>query len=113
MDKNILKQLYERKDSSRKKALLKVYKEIVLQNTSLEFICQLINSDLGANLVSVSDLKYIRYWYRKNASKYTQSKVRKSEEVKPVKPASNAVSWTSEEDIINKKPNVTSKFSKE
>lgn len=112
MDKNILKQLYERKDSSRKKALLKVYKEIVLQDTSLEFICQLINSDLGANLVTISDLKYVRYWNRKNASKYTQSKVVTNEANRPIEPTKGKVSWTTEEEIINKKSSIISKFSK-
>lgn len=60
MDKELIKQLYSRGDSKRKKVLYEVYKDLFLQKLSIEFTAKQLNEYLGEELVSIIDIKYIR-----------------------------------------------------
>ncbi len=60
MNKELIKQLYSIGDSKRKKVLYEVYKDLFLQNLSIEFTAKQLNEYLGEELVSIIDIKYIR-----------------------------------------------------
>jgi len=115
MDKKTVKELYERKDRRRKLALCKAYSAWLFMDTSLKFIQERINRDLGFNLVAEQDIKYIRHHFKSQLQIVAKSslvgKVNALEEILPAPPA-EGVSWTNPDEVINNQNSLKSKFSK-
>lgn len=66
--KKLLLQLYERKDTKRRRFLYLHYRSIFEKPYSIGYTIEIINRDLGKSLVNAQDIKYIRA----NAFKWKQ-----------------------------------------
>lgn len=114
IDKNIVKELYNCGDRKRKKALFMVYSELILMDTSIKFIRDRINKDLGFELITESEIKYIRHHFK-------SKEILKAESQSPISPIKynshnmvnikNDVEWTDPDEIGNNKNILKSKFS--
>jgi hypothetical protein len=72
LNKEILIDLFERKDKKRRKILYELYAELVLTSLSAYYVAEMINSDLGKpELIDANDVRYCRYYFRKTARKLT------------------------------------------
>ena len=115
MDKKTIKELYERKDRRRKLALFKVYSAWLFMDTSLKFITERINRDLGFNLVAEQDIKYIRHHFKSQLSSVPKSSMVVNVKVPEVtfqtQPA-DGVSWTNPDEVGSNQISIKSKFSK-
>lgn len=115
MDKKTVKELYERKDRRRKLALFKAYSAWLFMDTSLKFIQERINRDLGFNLVAEQDIKYIRHHFKSLLQIIPKSsppvKVSAPEKIISVRPPEE-VSWTNPDEVTNNQNSLKSKFSK-
>jgi hypothetical protein len=60
MDKNLIKSLYQRGDPKRKKVLYQTYQQVFHAPFSYEQVVLTINEDLGEDIISFADVKYIR-----------------------------------------------------
>lgn len=115
MDKKTLKELFERKDRKRKIALFKVYSAWLFMETSLKFIQDRINHDMGFNLVSEYDIKYIRHHFKRKAQAVPKSfPVMISQIAEDIAPNSQeaTLSWTNPDEIGSNQNSLKSKFSK-
>ncbi len=66
VDKNILIDLFERKDKKRRKILYELYAELVMTPLSAYYIAEMICSDLGRpELVNADDVRFCRFYFRK------------------------------------------------
>jgi hypothetical protein len=66
VDKNILIDLFERKDKKRRKILYELYAELVMTSLSAHYVAEMICSDLGKpELVDADDVRYCRFYFRK------------------------------------------------
>ena|SRR5215217_7857211 len=66
VDKEILIDLFERKDKKRRKILYELYAELVLTSLSAYYVAEMINSDLRKpELIDADDVRYCRYYFRK------------------------------------------------
>lgn len=65
MTKDLLIELYRQQDRSRKRVLYDLFSSTILLNTSLHFIAQMINKELGIEgLITESDVKYCRHYFK-------------------------------------------------
>ena len=115
MDKKTVKELYERNDRRRKLALFKAYSAWLFMDTSLKFIQDRINRDLGFDLVAEQDIKYIRHHFKSQLNIVPKSSmsvnVRTPQEILPASLA-DVVSWTNPDEVGNNQNSLKSKFSK-
>ncbi len=66
VNKEILIDLFERKDKKRRKILYELYSELVLTSLSAHYVAEMISSDLGKpELIDADDVRYCRYYFRK------------------------------------------------
>ncbi|MCE7066677.1 hypothetical protein [Dyadobacter sp. CY326] len=66
VNKEILIDLFERKDKKRRKILYELYAELVLTSLSAHYVAEMISSDLGKpELIDADDVRYCRYYFRK------------------------------------------------
>lgn len=66
VDKNILIDLFERKDKKRRKILYELYAELVLTSLSAYYVAEMICSDLGKpELIDADDVRYCRFYFCK------------------------------------------------
>jgi hypothetical protein len=66
VNKEILINLFERKDKKRRKILYELYSEMVLSSLSAYYVAEMISSDLGKpELIDADDVRYCRYYFRK------------------------------------------------
>ncbi|WP_143828813.1 hypothetical protein [Dyadobacter fermentans] len=66
VDKNILIDLFERKDKKRRKILYELYAELVMTSLSAYYVAEMICSDLGKpDLVDADDVRYCRFYFCK------------------------------------------------
>lgn len=66
VDKNILIDLFERKDKKRRKILYELYLELVTTSLSAHYVAEIICSDLGkSELIAADDVRYCRFYFRK------------------------------------------------
>lgn len=66
MNRDILVDLFERKDKKRRKILYEIYSEMVLTSLSACYVAEMINSDLGkTDLIHADDVRYCRFYFRK------------------------------------------------
>lgn len=65
MTKDLLIELYRQQDRKRKRVLYDLFSSTILLNTSLHFIAQMINKELGLEgLITESDVKYCRHYFK-------------------------------------------------
>lgn len=115
MDKKLIKQLYERGDRKRKLALSKHYFEWIFMDVSLRFITERINRDLGFDLVTERDIKYVRHHFANKTPDFGESANRPRPPIYPgplVKNADSEMMWTDPDGLANRQVNLKSKFSK-
>lgn len=66
MDKEILIELYQRKDRKRKMVLNELYYRQIHSNLSQNYIASIINRDLGIeNLIQAEDIRYCKFYFKK------------------------------------------------
>jgi len=66
IDKNILIDLFERKDKKRRKILYEFYAELVITSLSAYYVAEMICSDLQKpELIHADDVRYCRFYFRK------------------------------------------------
>ncbi|NIJ52313.1 hypothetical protein [Dyadobacter arcticus] len=66
INKEILIDLFERKDKKRRKILYELYSEMVQSSLSAYYVAEMICSDLGRpELVDADDVRYCRFYFRK------------------------------------------------
>lgn len=66
VDKNILIDLFERKDKKRRKILYELYAELVMTSLSAYYVAEMICSDLQKpELIHADDVRYCRFYFRK------------------------------------------------
>jgi hypothetical protein len=66
VNKEILIDLFERKDKKRRKILYELYAELVLTSLSAYYVAEIVSSDLGKpELIDADDVRYCRYYFRK------------------------------------------------
>lgn len=115
MDKNIVRELYQRGDRKRKIALFKVYSEWILMDTSLKFIRDRINKDLGFNLITETEIKYARHHFKSQVDKISKAPLVQNriipESINQV-PFTEGVSWTDPDEVTKNQNSLKSKFSK-
>lgn len=63
--KEMVLRLYELKDPKRRRMLFEFYQSHFDQRYSAGFIVEMINADLGKNLITAYDVKYVRAKSRK------------------------------------------------
>ncbi|MCF2502743.1 hypothetical protein L0663_05095 [Dyadobacter sp. CY107] len=84
INKEILIDLFERKDKKRRKILYEVYAELVLTSLSAHYVAEMICSDLGkAELIDADDVRYCRYYFRKRSKPFDRIPLR----TEPLHPA--------------------------
>ncbi|CAG5072945.1 hypothetical protein DYBT9623_04481 [Dyadobacter sp. CECT 9623] len=68
VNKEILIDLFERKDKKRRKILYELYAELVLTSLSAHYVAEIISSDLAKpELIGADDVRYCRYYFRKTS----------------------------------------------
>lgn len=111
MDKRLVKELYERGDRKRKIALARVYRDLLFLDVSLKFICERINRDLGFDLVTENDIKYIRHHFKQSSTKPEHRNVSVPiPQAKPLTTRADELIWTNPEEIPPTRSNLKSKF---
>jgi hypothetical protein len=71
VNKEVLIDLFERKDKKRRKILYELYSELVLTSLSAHYVAEMICSDLGkAELIDADDVRYCRYYFRKKTKPF-------------------------------------------
>ena len=113
MDKRLVKELYEGGDRKRKVALARVYRDLLFLDVSLKFICERINRDLGFNLVTENDIKYIRHHFKPGTTKPELRNVTVPAPVTkstPLPAGTDELTWTNPEEIPPTQSNLKSKF---
>ncbi|WP_439559259.1 hypothetical protein [Dyadobacter sp.] len=114
MDKKTIKELYECKDRRRQLALFKAYSSWLFMDASLKFIQERINRDLGFNLVTVRDIKYIRHHFKGQLQIVPKSSmavnVKAPEAIFQERPA-DVVSWTNPDEVGSNQNILKTKFS--
>jgi len=58
--KELVQELYKRKDPKRKRMLFELYQDLFTANYSARFLADIINKELSVAVVSLYDIKYIR-----------------------------------------------------
>ncbi|HEV7378471.1 MAG TPA: hypothetical protein VGN64_01650 [Dyadobacter sp.] len=84
MDKKMIIDLLVRKDSKRKKKLYDFFRSVFDQQLSVALTAELINCELGSDLVTVYDVKYIRARIAKSAGVQVQPAPKRSAVLAPV-----------------------------
>ena len=111
MEKRLVKELYEGGDRKRKIALARVYRDLLFLDVSLKFICERINRDLGFNLVTENDIKYIRHHFKPGTAKPEPRNVPvPAPAAKPTPAGTDELTWTNPEEIPSTQSNLKSKF---
>ncbi|WP_439585693.1 hypothetical protein [Dyadobacter bucti] len=77
VSKELLIDLFERKDKKRRKILYELYAELVLTSLSAHYVAEMINSDLGKpELIDADDVRYCRYYFRKRSKPFDKVALR-------------------------------------
>ncbi len=111
MNKKLARELYERGDRKRKMALARAYPELLFMDVSLKFICERINRDLGFDLVTENDIKYIRHHFQPERRKPDLSLPPAIASPVKISTGTSRVTWTDPEELTKTSPNIKSKFS--
>jgi hypothetical protein len=126
MNKDLLIELYRQHDRKRKRMLYDLFASTISINTSLHFIAQLINKELGIEgLITEDDIKYCRHYFKnKKVQINTQlpdipKKSFNSDKLNETNHSdgrrndgrSKEINWTNP-DELNLNPIIKSKFSK-
>ncbi|KAA6437058.1 hypothetical protein FEM33_20270 [Dyadobacter flavalbus] len=114
MDKKLLKELYQRGDRKRKIALFSVYSEWILMDTSLKFIRDRINKDLGFDLVTEREIKYARHHFKTRINKPSKPNLvnhPKAFESFDHTPTTESISWTNPDEVGSNQNSLKTKFS--
>lgn len=120
MDKReMLIQLYELKDRKRRRLLMDLFRDKIVMDISIKFICQLINNELERpNMVTKKDVVYCRFHFAKklNVATYVAPPPI-TKNIPKVAPPSviddGKVSWSNpDETDFKKQLTKTTKFSK-
>ncbi len=123
MDKNILIDLFERRDKKRRKILYEQYEAFLATSLSAPYVAEMISKDLGKqDLVNAADIRYCRFYFKDKPVVKTPMKATAKmpsspdkPEVRPAKPNGNkSVMIWSDPDKMSTQDNVIvkSKFSK-
>ena len=113
--KDLLIQLYEQGDAKRKKMLFELYKPHFFQNFSVAYLIAIINADLGKDLITQSEVKYIREHFVK---KEKPNKIQFLTIPKPIEKSktvpipTDEIVW-SDPDELSKNNKYLTKFSKQ
>lgn len=116
MTKDLLIELYRQQDRKRKRVLYDLFSSTILLNTSLHFIAQMINKELGIEgLITESDVKYCRHYF-KNTKVQANARLpdipkRHTIPDKLNETNSKEINWTNP-DEVNLNQVIKSKFSK-
>ncbi|MCF2494290.1 hypothetical protein [Dyadobacter chenhuakuii] len=77
VNKEVLIDLFERKDKKRRKILHELYAEFVLTSLSAYYVAEMICSDLGKpGLINADDVRYCRYYFRKTPKPFNKLPVK-------------------------------------
>src|SRR5687768_4615803 len=77
VNKEVLIDLFQRKDKKRRKILYELYAELVLTSLSAHYVAEMINSDLGKpEVADADDVRYCRYYFRKRPKPFDRIPVR-------------------------------------
>ncbi|GGM82788.1 hypothetical protein GCM10010967_13100 [Dyadobacter beijingensis] len=77
VNKDILIDLFERKDKKRRKILYEFYAELVMTSLSSYYVAEMICSDLGKpELVDADDVRYCRFYFRKKSETRSSAPMR-------------------------------------
>lgn len=77
LNKEILIDLFERKDKKRRKILYELYAELVLTSLSAHYVAEMISSDLGKpELIDADDVRYCRFYFRKRPKPFSRLPVK-------------------------------------
>lgn len=77
VNKEILIDLFERKDKKRRKILYELYAELVLTSLSAYYVAEMISSDLKKPaLIDADDVRYCRYYFRKRTKPFDRVPLR-------------------------------------
>jgi hypothetical protein len=77
INKEILIDLFVRKDKKRRKILYELYFELVLTSLSANYVAEMISSDLGKpELIDADDVRYCRYYFRKRSKPFDRIPLR-------------------------------------
>ncbi|QRR01496.1 hypothetical protein [Dyadobacter sandarakinus] len=80
VDKNILIDLFERKDKKRRKILYELYAELVMTSLSAYYVAEMICSDLQKpELVDADDVRYCRFYFRKKPKRHSSAPMREEQ----------------------------------
>jgi hypothetical protein len=73
-NKELLIDLFMRKDKKRRKILYELYEELVLTSLSAYYVAEMICSDLEKpELIDADDVRYCRYYFRKRTKPFNRS----------------------------------------
>ncbi len=116
MKKNeFLINLFEKKDSKRKRMLYHNFKEIIDYPISLLAVVDIINKALGKELIKVTDVKYCRHYFSKKDLTVPNplpdiTQIKSDPLVQTTE--TDLLTWTNTDDIQFDKKNIKSKHSK-
>jgi hypothetical protein len=81
MNKEILIELYQRKDRKRKMVLNKLYYSQIHSNLSQNYISSIINRDLGIeNLIQADDIRYCKFYFKQKVIATNQNQTQKQKQ---------------------------------
>lgn len=108
MDKELLIAMYEKKDPKRRRKLYEFFQELFGQNLSAVLTAEIVNKELGAQLIVLYDVKYIR----SHVAKWNEKgKFGKTASVNIPKKVEPDTVWM-EEDALKRQSFKSSKFGK-
>lgn len=77
LNKEMLIDLFERKDKKRRKILYELFAELMLTSLSACYVAEMISSDLGRpELIDADDVRYCRYYFRKTPKPFDKVPLR-------------------------------------
>jgi hypothetical protein len=121
MNKQLIIQLFENKDKSRRRCLYEAFQDKINTKTSRKFIAQMINKELARDdLITEEDIKYCRHYFkdekgRKPSPNIPSATLSKKTTVQnqPVPTfESDGLVWSNPDDDNYQNSSIKSKFSK-
>ena len=113
-------QLFESKDKSRRRCLYEAFQDKIKTNTSRKFIAQWINKELARDdLITEEDIKYCRHYFKDEKDRKPLPNIplatvsKKTVQSQPVPTfESDGLVWSNPDDDNYQNSSIKSKFSK-
>ncbi len=91
--------LYARKDRKRRKMLFALFRDKIKLDVSIDAVVEMINQELGKQIVKAADIKYCRHYFGKGEAEKEKSKV-----IADLPPRSNSNFPTAREEVATGPP---------